>query len=215
MGLPSGVLWAPCNIDVSQPNGFAKSAFQYDCSFFSWGNVDGHNPTSPSSFSPWDWGASNAQAPWYEGQVYGNTPGATLTSNIPVGEEFDAARANLGLPWRMPTSEEFAELFEYSIYIDQFGNEIPNDQAEKRVTVNGTLGLYLQSTVNGARLFFPCCGFGQLTALYNRGVYGYYWSTGYFNERSSLGLYALVDNVIINSQLYRSRGLNIRPVMEL
>jgi hypothetical protein len=61
MGLPSGTLWASRNIDVTQPDGFAASPFQCDCSFFSWGNIDGHNPTSNSSFSPYNWGGVNEQ----------------------------------------------------------------------------------------------------------------------------------------------------------
>ena len=34
MGLPSGLLWATCNIDITQDDGFAASPFQYECSFF-------------------------------------------------------------------------------------------------------------------------------------------------------------------------------------
>ena len=104
MGLPSGVKWAKCNLDVTQASKMAKSAFQYDCSFFSWGNVDGHNPTSASSFSPYSWGSINAEAPWYDGQVYGSTPGAALTNSFAADSGYDAVRENLGSPYRMPNN---------------------------------------------------------------------------------------------------------------
>lgn len=217
MGLPSGVMWSPVNIDVERPGGFARSPFQYDCSFFSWGNVDGHNPTGPSSFSPWDWGSVNAEEPWYDGQVYGDTPGDTLTSNIPVGEEFDAARANLGPPWRMPTSEEFRELFANIIYIDANGQEIDTSKTNKLVNVNGVFGLYLQSKINGARLFFSCSGYGNGATRNYRSSWGLYWSSSMENSRNSYNL--LFNSGIISAQSsyygYRYHGFTIRPVMTL
>lgn len=216
MGLPSGVLWAPCNIDVSRPNGFAKSPYQYDCSFFSWGNVDGHNPTGPSSFSPWNWGGVNSQEPWYDGQVYGNTPGNTLTGNIPVGVEFDAARANIGLPWRMPTSDELAELIENIIYINADGSEVETTKADKRVTINGIIGIYLQSKINGAKIFFACAGYGIGTTLVQRGIAGFYWSSSMISSRYCRRM--IFDAGGVNPQNgagNRSYGFAVRPVMTL
>jgi hypothetical protein len=216
MGLPSGVLWAPCNIDVEQPGGFAKSPFQYDCSFFSWGNIDGHNPTSPSSFSPWSWGGINNQAPWYEGQIYGNTPGNTLTVNIPVGEEFDAARANIGAPWRLPTGDEYRELFDNIIYIDASGTEVDTTRADKRVTVNSIVGIYIQSRINGARLFFACSGFGTGTTRSYIGSHGFYWSSLWISGRYARGLRFLSSGVFaLSDNLGRCFGFALRPVMVL
>lgn len=216
MGLPSGVLWAPCNIDVSRPNGFAKSPFQYDCSFFSWGNVDGHNPTGPSSFTPWNWGGINAQDPWYDGQIYGSTPGSTLTGNIPVNEEFDAALANIGVPWRMPTADEFTELFNNVIYINDDGSEVDETKVDKRVTVNGVVGIYLQSKINGNRLFFSCSGNGTGTTRANRGTNGNYWSSAWGSNRGAkyLGFFSGGVNPRY-SDGYRYYGFPVRPVMTL
>lgn len=215
MGLPSGVLWAPCNIDISQPNGFAKSAFQYDCSFFSWGNVDAHNPTGPASFSPWNWGGINAQDPWYEGQVYGETPGNTLTGDIPVGVEFDAAQANIGAPWRMPSADDFTELFANSVFINPDGSAIDPSVADKRVSVDGVVGVYLQSTVNGARLFFACSGYGADMARNGRGTLGFYWSSTWSSARYAIHLYIRSSGVNPQNNNVRYYGSAIRPVMTL
>ena len=159
MGLPSGTLWASCDIDLTKPEGFCETPFVYEKTFFSWGNIDGHNPISNSAFD-YNWGDVNRAEPWYEGLPYGSTPGNTLTGNIPVSEEFDTARANLGVPWRMPTSAEFEELFANIKYINADGTEVDTTQADKRVTVNGIVGLYLESRINGSRLFFSCSGVG-------------------------------------------------------
>lgn len=214
MGLPSGLLWATRNIDVTQKNGFAASPFQYDNSFFSWGNIDGHNPTSPTSFAPWDWGGVNAQEPWYEGQVYGDTPGNTLEGNIPVDEKFDAARANIGTPWRMPTSTELVELFSNIIYINADGTQIEPSVRDKRVRINGVIGIYLQSKINGARLFFSCSGYGRESTRNYRGTNGYYWSSSINNSQLAryLFFYGGGTNALDNN--YRNLGLAIRPVRE-
>ena len=185
MGLPSGVKWAARDIDITKPGGFCETPFVYEKSFFSWGNIDGHNPTSVSSFAPYNWGGVNETEPYYANQPYGSTPGNTLTGNIAVGEDFDAARANLGAPWRMPTNNEYGELFANIKYINADGTEVDTTKADKRVTVNGIVGLYIQSKINGARLFFSCSGGGLGTSRGNRGSGGNYWSSTWYSSRDA------------------------------
>ena len=211
MGLPSGVKWAARDIDLTKPGGFCETPFIYEKSFFSWGNIDGHNPSSTSAFA-YDWGGVNGAEPWYDGQVYGSTPGNTLTGNIAVGEDFDAARANLGAPWRMPTSAEFAELFANIIYIDANGDEVDTTKADKRVTVNGIVGLYLESKINGARLFFSCSGYGNGRTWYSRGSNGYYWSSTWYSARYARNLYFNSGGVNPQNYNYRYYGFALRPV---
>lgn len=212
MGLPSGTKWAARDIDITKPGGFCDTPFVYEKTFFSWGNIDGHNPTTPSSFSPYNWGGVNEQEPWYDGQVYGNTKGNTLTGNIPVGEEYDAARANLGAPWRMPTNAEFAELFNNIIYINADGTEVDSQQTDKRVTVNGIVGLYIQSTINGARLFFSCSGNGSGSSRYNRGSSGYYWSSTWLSARNARRLLFNSGGVNPQDNSNRCVGFAVRAV---
>lgn len=212
MGLPSGTKWAECDIDLTKTNKFCDTPFTYEKSFFSWGNIDGHNPTLPNSFAPWDWGGVNQEEPWYEGQVYGGTPGNTLTGNIPVGKEFDAARANIGSPWRMPTTAEFAELFAGSIYIDATGTEIPAATTDKRVTVNGIVGLYLQSKTNGNRLFFSASGYGYGSSWDYRGSFGYYWSASFYSSRYARLLYFYSGGVHPQNYNNRYYGCAVRAV---
>ena len=211
MGLPSGVKWASRDIDLTKPGGFCETPFTYEKSFFSWGNIDGHNPSSVSAFD-YDWGGVNAQEPWYEGQPYGSTPGNTLTGNIAVGEDFDAARANLGAPWRMPTTGEYAELFANIRYINADGTPIDASQTNKLVTVNGIVGLYLESKINGARLFFSCSGNGRGRSWSFRGSLGLYWSSTWNSARYAR--YLLFDSGGVSPQYNGSRcnGFAVRPV---
>lgn len=214
MGLASGVKWATRDIDLSKPSGFADTPFTYQKSFFSWGNIDGHNPVGNSFSGVYNWGGINAAEPWYDGQVYGNTKGATLTGNIPVGEEFDAARANLGGTKRMPTSAEFKELFDGCIYIDADGVEVDTTKTDKRVTVNGVVGLYLQSVANGNRLFFSASGNGAGSSWNNRGSDGYYWSSSFGSARYAR--YLSFSSGGVNPQGYSNRyyGFAVRAVQD-
>jgi len=212
MGLTSGVKWAARDLDLTKPGGFCDTPFTYDKSFFSWGNIDGHNPKNNSFAGVYNWGGVNNAEPYYEGQPYGNTKGNTLAGDIPVGEEFDAARSNLGSPWRMPTTAEFAELFARSIYIDATGTEIPAGTTDKRVTVNGIVGLYLQSKTNGNRLFFACSGSGYSTSWYSRGSSGYYWSASFYSARDARLLYFNSGGVYPQNYNYRYYGFAVRPV---
>jgi hypothetical protein len=211
MGLPSGVKWAARDIDLTKPGGFCETPFTYEKSFFSWGNIDGHNPISNSAFD-YNWGGVNESEPYYDGQPYGDTPGNTLTGNIAVGEDFDAARANLGAPWRMPTNGEYGELFANIIYIDANGDEVDTTKTDKRVSVNGVLGLYIQSKINGARLFFSCSGVGYGRSWYVRGSLGYYWSSTWHSARYARYLYFFSGGVNPQGYDVRCNGFALRPV---
>lgn len=212
MGLASGLKWATRDIDLTKPSGFCDTPFTYKKSFFSWGNIDGHNPVGNSFAGVYNWGDVNAAEPWYDGQPYGNTKGNTLTGNIPEGEEYDAATANLGASWRMPLLTEFQELFDGCIYIDANGNEVDTAKVDKRVTVNGVTGLYLQSKANGNRLFFAASGHGNGSSWNYRGAYGYYWSRSFISARYARRLY--FDSGGVNPQNNGSRyvGFAVRAV---
>ena len=217
MGLPSGVLWAKKNIDITQQNGFAASEFQYECSFCSWGNTDMYNPNAQNSFAGvYNWGGVNENDPYYEGQPYGSTPGAALTANF--GPSFDAARRHLGAPWRMPSTEEFKELFDNCDFIDADGNlvtestSVAGTAADKRITMNGIVGLRLRSKINGNVIFFPASGYGGGTTWGNRGSGGYYWSSSWYSARFARYLGFNSDGVNPRSTDYRYVGRAVRPV---
>jgi hypothetical protein len=202
MGLPSGLLWAKKNIDVTQSDGFAASEYQYECTFFSWGNTEGHNPVDASSFS-YDWGSGN------DGP-YASTPGAALNGNVPASMDF--ARANLGAPWRLPTTDEFAELFANITYIDANGDAIATDNANKLTTVNGITGLRLKSNANNNILFFPCSGYGYGSSWNYRGSIGYYWSGSLDSSTNGRYLTFLSGGVNPQDTSYRFYGFTGRAV---
>jgi len=208
MGLPSGTLWAKANIDVTTQSGFAEvdgkpSPFKYECSFFSWGNTEGHNPISDRAFE-YDWGNSNDGS-------YAQTPGAALTAD--AGLSFDAARANLGAPWRDPSADDFSELFNNIDFVQADGETVIDaSQTDKRVTVNGIVGIYLKSKINGRLIFFPCSGRGYGTGLNNRGSIGLYWSASLFLQKLGYYLRFYSEGVFPAYNDYRFLGFPVRAV---
>lgn len=206
LGLPSGVKWAKTNIDLSQQNGFASSEYSYECSRFSWGNIDNHELTGTTTFSPWSWGVG------VDGNPYLSSNGAKLTGNITISH--DAARIKLGGFWRVPSSLEFQDLFDGCDFVDENDDVIPAATANKLITMNNVVGIRLKSKTNGNHIFFPCTGYGIVSDLRNKDVSGYYWSSTYYNNINAMVLIfhsgGVVPQAAVGSRFW---GLPIRPVI--
>ena len=169
MGLPSGRLWAKCNIDLTQQDKFAQSEYSYDASFFSWGNIDGHNPTGGT----FDYNFSR--------ENYNQTDGYAMYSQLAYGDEMwprqDAAHANLNAPWRIPSFADWMELYNNADFVDANGDVIPESTTNKLITMNGIVGFRLKSKINGNYLFFASCGYGDGTAITQFENFASYWLT--------------------------------------
>lgn len=174
MGLPSGVQWASCNIGAEKPSDPGL--------YFSWGNIDGHEEGEGYDFSQ---------------SVYDSTPAAEITTDLSL--DHDAARANLGAPWRMPTDAEFQELYENCTVI--------------WTSLDGMNGRLFTSNINGARLFFPAAGNYNATTLNGRGSNGNYWSTIYNSETNAF--YMGFNNVSVSPRISFARrsGFSVRAVL--
>lgn len=175
MGLPSGIQWANCNVGaekVSDPG-----------LYFSWGNTEGHAEGSGYDFSP---------------DVYDATPAAAITADLSLSQ--DAARANLGQPWRMPTAAEFQELYDNCTCV--------------WTTINGVNGHLFTSNVNGNSIFFPAAGYYDGTSLGYRGSRGYYWSSTYDSATSARYLNFYSSSVNPQNIGGRRNGFPVRAVIQ-
>ena len=140
LGLPSGLLWATCNVGATNPEDYGY--------YFAWGETQ---PKSDYSWSTYQYG---------DGSTFTKYTGSDgLTTLLP---EDDAATANWGSGWRMPTQAEWQELLNYTTHI--------------WTTQNGVTGRLFTAT-NGNSLFLPAAGVRYGTSLGNAGTYGYYWSS--------------------------------------
>lgn len=175
MGLPSGVQWASCNVGAARPSDFGL--------YFSWGNVDGHAVNEEYDFSQ---------------DVYDSTPAASIDTSLSLDQ--DAARANLGAPWRMPTNAEFKELYDNCTNV--------------WTTMNGVNGLLFTSNVNGNTLFLPASGYFNSTSHNDRGSRGYYWSASYLSATNAVNLSFGSSDVNPQNSGYRRYGFSVRAVLQ-
>lgn len=185
LGLPSGTLWADRNLGAKSPEEYGA--------FVSWGNTDLHFPDEEKI----DWGDDNEAFDYkFNSDEYKKTPGYKLEGDIDA--EHDAATVNLGEPFRMPTSEEFQELYDNCDWT--------------RKTIKGVNGYLVTSKINGNSIFLPCAGYGHGQSWYNRGSNGDYWSASLYSQ--AYGRYLLFHHGGVGPQVNDNRfyGFAVRPV---
>ena len=172
LGLPSGTKWADRNIGALNPEDTGL--------YFSWGNTVGHEAGKDYNFE----------------DDYDNTPGSELKDDIDL--EHDAARVNLGEPWKMPTKEQYKEL------VDNCESEV--------TTLNGYLGRRFTSKINGNSIFMPFAGYISGTGLHDRGSNGFYWSSLLYSSAHGYYLYLYSSGVNPALNYYRFNGFSVRAV---
>lgn len=212
LGLPSGTLWAPANLNGDRRGGFDPSPLMLPNFFVSFGNLDGHAPVSPSSFGDWSFGSSS------DGEPYVSSPGASIEPPGPYDLEFDIARHVAGGAWRVPSHEEWVELFDNCIFIDADGVEIPDSETNKTclMPLYGGAGtimcLRLRSIINGAELILALTKYGT-GSTFTGSNFGIYWSSSAHSAAQAYCLNFNTVSVNINRRDGRYLGFAIRPVM--
>ncbi|MBR4148132.1 MAG: hypothetical protein IKU00_09670 [Bacteroidales bacterium] len=152
LGLPSGTLWAACNVGATKPEGYGD--------YFAWGETATKSTYNWSAYKYCNNGDLKQLTKYCNDTHYGYNG---FTDNLFFLQAIDdAATANWGDGWCMPTKEQWEELFEHTAQIFTFQN--------------GAYGM-LFSASNGASIFLPAAGIRWYDELYNVGDYGYYWSS--------------------------------------
>lgn len=178
LGLPSGLKWATCNVGANTPEEYGY--------YFAWGEV------KPKTTYNWD------TYKYYDGSNLTKYTGTD--SKTVLDPEDDAATANWGGAWRMPTKEE--------------QDELRNNCTWTWTTQNGVNG-YKVTGPNGNSIFLPAAGYMIEGALDCAGSNGDYWSSSLYTDdpRGAYGVYFDSDYV---GWGYGSRcyGRSVRPVCE-
>lgn len=121
-----------------------------------------------------------------------------FVSNITLLASDDAANANWGGDWRMPTNEEIDELVDNCTWT--------------WISQNGVNGYKVSSKVNGNSIFLPAAGCST-DSVYFTGNGGYYWCSSLDTTGFADYLCIVSDSVLTNYQFDRYGGLSIRPVL--
>lgn len=129
LGLPSGNLWAECNLGASSPEAYGD--------YYAWGEV---KPKQEYTKSNHKWYKEGAPSQGFT--KYNNEDG-----KLTLEDEDDAVIQKLGNGWRTPTLADFREL------TNQKYTTI------EKTTLNGVAGYQITSKKNGKSIFIPCAGF--------------------------------------------------------
>ena len=149
LGLPSGTKWATCNVGATKPEEYGN--------YYAWGETETKTTYNWSTYK-WCNDSYDTQTKYCTDSSYGTVDNKTV---LELAD--DAARANWGGAWRMPTDAEWTELRENCTWT--------------WTTKNGVNGYEVKSKTNGNFIFLPAAGYRYNDGLRNAGDYGNYWSS--------------------------------------
>ena len=166
------VKWATCNVGASSPSGYGN--------YYAWGETSTKSEYTSSNCKTWE----------------------RSMSDIGGNSSYDAARANWGGSWRLPTKSEYDELV--------------NNCTRQWTTQNGVKGMRFTSKKNGNSVFFPAAGWRGGTSTYDAGEYGDYWSSTPYESDSQGAFYLYFSSGGSASTDWDDRddGRPVRPVLE-
>lgn len=138
------VKWANMNVGAKKDSGFGM--------YFAWGE------TKPKEY--YSWGTYS----WSKGDSNFLMKYSVNDKLIRLSPTDDAARANWGGNWRMPTVEEFDELVD------------PNKCTWEWTTKDGVNGYKVTGKKTGKSIFLPITGFRFYSEVQFRAIKGVYWT---------------------------------------
>ena len=194
------VKWARCNLGASKPTDYGD--------YFAWGETEPNKADYTWATYKWmqagkdDWkhitkytaADGHTEGIWYDAD--GNFIGDNKTT---LEAADDAAIANLGSPWRMPTGDEIQELLDNCTW--------------RWTTQDGVNGCEVKSKKNGNTIFLPAAGYYFGSDLNEAGSWGGYWSSSLYtgNSEGARSLYFKSGEHNWDNS-YRYCGFSVRPV---
>ena len=201
VNLGLSVKWATCNVGATKPEEYGD--------YFAWGETE---PKTTYDWNTYKWATATWDATYESWQLetltkYCTSSGYGTVDNKTVLElADDAARANWGGAWRMPTDAEWTELRENCTWTwtsDYNGT--------------GVAGRIVTSNINGNSIFLPAAGFrdDRDFGLLGAGDDGGYWSSSLGTDKPDYAWNVYFD--LGNVDGYdsgRYGGQSVRPVLK-
>ncbi len=192
LGLPSGTLWATCNVGATTPDGYGD--------YFAWGEAE---PKAVYSWNTYKYNVGEFIGNNYQLTKYCNNPNVGYNGYVDNLLELepvdDAATANWGNGWCMPT---WGQWFELSRYTTNFW-----------ANQNGVNGWFFVAA-NGNVLFLPAAGIRVEDYGGDDDCYGYYWSKSLYGNHCYTAMLFPFTSTSNNMDNYLGRpwGCSVRPV---
>ena len=183
------VKWATMNVGATKPEEYGD--------YFSWGETE---PKEEYLWTLYKYYDDDGKLTKYcvpsrmYVTNYGKNDGKTVLEPID-----DAATANWGEAWRMPTKEEMTKLIEVGDWT--------------WTTLNGVFGYEVKGSNNNS-IFLPAAGYYNGPSLSWKGSRAHYWTSSLNTEAPSA--YSLMVSELIYEQSSQARehGFSVRPVCE-
>lgn len=188
LGLPSGTLWATCNVGANSPEEYGD--------YFAWGETA---PKDNYDLSTYKWcnGTVNTLTKYCFDSESGYN--GFVDDKTQLELEDDAAYVNWGPYWRMPSTDQQQELL--------------NNCTSEWTTLNGVNGR-LFTGPNGKTLFLPAGSNIMENEPDDVGNEGIYWSrTIYSNYPDHAYGLTFEEDKTFNWDYDRVNGCPVRPVL--
>ncbi len=179
------VKWATCNVGAKYP--------EANGNYFAWGETSPKTTTYVWGTYKWCEGSYDTLTKYCTNSLY-----STVDNKTQLDLSDDAAHANWGGSWRMPTEEEMIELKKKCTWTWTTHNEFN--------------GYIVKSKINGRSIFLPAAGKRHANQS-GEGDFGYYWSSSlgtYSSSRACLLFFA--SSSVDREEWDRFYGYSVRPV---
>lgn len=194
LGLPSGLKWATCNIGATSPEEYGK--------YFQWGATVGYEGDEAKAHSTWETAPFNDGSIYYQETYFIANSGTWLTNDAILKSEYDAATANLGEGYRMPTRADM--------------NELRANTTTAWTQVNGVICLKFTSKSDTSKsIVFPATGNCHDGSFDDVGYEVHVWTSSFYSDYPAFAwfLYSYEDDAVVVSD-HRYYGLSVRAVHE-
>ena len=189
LGLPSGTLWATCNIGANASEEYGD--------YFAWGETEQKTNYNWSTYKYCD-GSRNTLTKYCNNSNLGYN--GFVDDLVVLLPRDDAATVYWGNGWHMPTVTQWEELYRNTTIFWTTQNG-----------VNGTLF----TASNGSNLFLPAAGYCCEYELKDIGSYGTYWSSSLYTTYAfpfNAHCFDMRSNYATWTYCERFYGQSVRPV---
>ena len=209
LGLPSGTKWATCNVGATKPEEFGD--------YYAWGET--------TTKETYNWETYKYGTYDYDGDYSKLTKYNPSDSKTTLDLSDDAAAANWGGKWRMPTYEQWHELNHecYWVWTSSYNNSNVVGYIVYKAKSSSDKGEYVRRggtpsssySLNDAHVFLPAAGLRNNGVVSGVGYCSYYWSSS-LDANNPVGAWDIIFNSAgadyYDCGEYRYCGLSVRAV---
>jgi hypothetical protein len=195
LGLPSGTLWATCNVGAEKPE---DSGY-----FLAWGETTPKGTYNWNTYKLCKDGSSHNLTKYCSNYYYGYNNYEDNFTELLAADDAATANPDWGNEWQIASVEQFDELFSANLTTRQWTIQ------------NGQKGMLLTSKKNGKSIFLPAVGAMNETTHTDDDENAIYWTRSlYLNYPYSSFVLIFTSNNSFTTSLPVDRyaGLPVRAV---